>query len=880
MKPNRRFALVLILCLMGGLVPPASARQIIVLTETSPNAHITSGQATIYGSPGTNQVTVEPGTHTQLLNVQGHNVIRINSDSSLFSFTRSGAYVSLQGQDGTFVKIPATSIAQALIFNDVRQDLVIVNGQILIGSQTVPFSDRKNRKPVAESISLNMDSTIPYFEQQLIGHDPDNDIISYDLMSASSGPGYAFAYINPKTGMLYVTCEPNGEDRFELRYHVTDGRLFSDPATISVSVDYLSEMDKSLGKNDVDPQQYATFLLSSYNSDLLGGDTPVQPESIDLSGNFPKPGDQGRQGSCVGWATAYAVKSFHEKIEMGWPLNTENHLFSPAFIYNQINGGQDKGSVIFQALDLAVEKGIATLNTMPYSYTDFLTQPSTAALAEANKFKAARWHRINDTSQIKAALINRSPVIAAIHVYEQLKNLKGPDSVYNTTSGERRGGHAVVIVGYDDNRYAGAFKVINSWGTQWGDGGYFWLPYNFAARDVMYEAYVLLDADNTDVTPPDPEDRTEPEPDTSQLPNLSILSWEATYDPRPRGEGKLTYRIANTGTRTAPAGANINLMLSEDGTITGSDYYVIYEPIQQNLEPGESVFREETNALSFRLPDRLETGDYHIALWVDDQNTVMESIETDNISLGGDRITITSALPDLKVNTWYAEWDKQGNGRLTFEVINSGDSPTATLAWDIALVLDEDQVAGNGNEIFLYREMAAYYLNTNDYTFRDESSSARFSLYQDRSGNPVPPGTYFMALWVDTPGFEEESNELNNGSYNWGDIPVYGWASSAGTAMSGTSDPVGNAPETGETGETVASSGGGNAYNGTELPRNIAFMKRMPLSWIPEGGYLQNSPDDVTLPPLLGNQVAGPMGKTVSSETRVVFPLSAEFPMP
>jgi hypothetical protein len=103
---------------------------------------------------------------------------------------------------------------------------------------------------------------------------------------------------------------------------------------------------------------------------------------------------------------------------MGWSLNTVDHLFSPSFVYDQINGGQDQGSYIFHALDLAVNNGIATLRQMPYSVTDYRTQPSAEAFAEAAIFKSAEWNRINDTSQIKAALANRNLVVAGIAVYQ------------------------------------------------------------------------------------------------------------------------------------------------------------------------------------------------------------------------------------------------------------------------------------------------------------------------------------------------------------------------------------------------------------------------------------------------------------------------------
>jgi hypothetical protein len=59
----------------------------------------------------------------------------------------------------------------------------------------------------------------------------------------------------------------------------------------------------------------------------------------------------------VGWATAYALKRYQEAIEIGWPLNTRADIFSPAFVYNQINRGQDQGSLISDALNLIVRDG-------------------------------------------------------------------------------------------------------------------------------------------------------------------------------------------------------------------------------------------------------------------------------------------------------------------------------------------------------------------------------------------------------------------------------------------------------------------------------------------------------------------------------------------
>jgi hypothetical protein len=725
-----------------------------------------------------------------------------------------------------------------------------------------------NRQPYAAPLSLKVDSTLPYIQQQLAGSDPDHDAVVYELLSPTSGTGYSAAYINPNSGMLYLTHKPDGNEAFSISYRVTDGQLFSDPAEVSVTVDYISADEKNTGKIDVAPLDYSEFQLSAYNSDLLGsvGESPGQPTSIDLSANFPEPGDQGRLSSCVGWATAYALKSYQEKLEIGWSLNTPSHLFSPAFVYNQINAGQDQGSYIFEALDLAVAQGISTLATMPYSDTNYLDQPTATATAEAAQYKAARWSRVNDTSQIKAALANRKPVVVGIKVYQQLQNLQGPASVYNTASGNNLGGHAVTIVGYDDNKYGGSFKVINSWGVNWGDNGYFWMPYAFAAREVLSEAYVLEDAENTTGPAPAPDDPTEPEPVYETLPNLTVASWNASYDPRPRGEGSLTYTIANTGSGLAPQGADVNLMLSANAEISGNDYYVIYEPIVFDLQPGETVYRDENNAIGFRFPDQLPAGTYYMALWVDDLDRVSEANENDNISLGDSEVTIENSLPDLSVNNWYAEWDYFGNGSLTYEVINSGASTTSSSDWYVNLILDQDQTVGNGNEYYLFFEQAGYYLEPGQYLYRNQFSAAYFNLYYDQYFNPIPTGVYFLALWVDDLNSEAESNEMNNGSYSWGQVSISPDSFSAERNQAETPQPA-------------AKAGRSKAYNGRKLPSRNLVMKKVEISRGEAGQIAMKFLEEEQSSPQTARATLA-AGKTIREKTGLVFPASRGFAMP
>jgi hypothetical protein len=390
------------------------------------------------------------------------------------------------------------------------------------------------------------------------------------------------------------------------------------------------------------------------------------------------------------------------------------------------------------------------------------------------------------------------------------------------------------------------------------------MPYDFAARGVLSEAYVLEDAENG--TDPVPEDPTEPEPDYNTLPNLTVESWNASYDPSPRGAGSLTYSIVNSGPGTAPAGADVNLMLSPNEEISSTDYYVIYETIPFDLQPGGSAFRDPANSIGFQFPDQLEQGVYYMALWVDDLDVITESNENDNISRGDQRITITNSLPDLAVNTWYAEWDGFGNGSLTYEVINNGASATTTTDWDINLILDSDQVVGNGNEIYLFYEPGNFILNPGESVYRDTRFPAPFNLYQDAFGSPVPSGTYFMALWVDDLDSVSESNELNNGSYSWGTVPIFGFAAGNDSPGMSSSD---SAPTTIQR----------KAYNGKKLPPKNLVLQKVEITRDSSGkmSFTVLGQDKSNVKK--SAQLIQP-SKKISSKAGLIFPTAARRPMP
>ena len=116
--------------------------------------------------------------------------------------------------------------------------------------------------------------------------------------------------------------------------------------------------------------------------------------SVDLSSQMPPVGNQGTQGSCAAWAIGYYQKTHYEWREHHWNDSVTSHQYSPAFIYNQINGGADQGSGTSEAFALITDQGCGTMADCPYSQSDYTTWPSESA--EHLKSSLTRWLRVRN----------------------------------------------------------------------------------------------------------------------------------------------------------------------------------------------------------------------------------------------------------------------------------------------------------------------------------------------------------------------------------------------------------------------------------------------------------------------------------------------------
>jgi len=313
--------------------------------------------------------------------------------------------------------------------------------------------------------------------------------------------------------------------------------------------------------------------------------TPPDPTAYaayELPSTFlPPVGDQGNESSCVGWSTSYYYKTFQEAKKYGWSPNSRDHIFSPSFIYNQINGGQDKGSNIADALAKITQTGDVPFAAFPYVNGDYTTQPAADLLAVAQHYHAADFGYLyvrNDANSpapdltlLKRWLSGGDGLVIGLQVPSpSFNNYNG--GVYDgpADTDTALDGHAMFVVGYDDNVDGtgyGAFRVINSWTTQWGDNGYGWLSYDYLSR-YLGGAWVMANTPNA--VPPSATSVPAPATPNPQPTVPARPRPQPTPPPAPPVSPAVIY--AATGSSTlAPNPANRDFIATLTFTFVASD---------------------------------------------------------------------------------------------------------------------------------------------------------------------------------------------------------------------------------------------------------------------------------------------------------------------
>jgi C1A family cysteine protease len=233
--------------------------------------------------------------------------------------------------------------------------------------------------------------------------------------------------------------------------------------------------------------------LPDHRDRIYNDEDEVQPASalppmVDLSPHMPPIYDQGQLGSCTGNGIARVFE--YEAMAQSEAEQTPSRLF---IYYNEraIEGtvSQDSGGQVRDGIKVVHKLGAPPETLWPYSDANpgpFEEKPPASVYAAARTYEALVYKRILPDAEgnaLRSALAANHPVVFGFSVPAYFE----PNPAWNPAetplplpgpNDKIIGGHCVVISGYDysGSRFAGpAFQIDNSWGTQWGIGGRFWM---------------------------------------------------------------------------------------------------------------------------------------------------------------------------------------------------------------------------------------------------------------------------------------------------------------------------------------------------------------------------------------------------------------------
>ncbi|BBO78655.1 cysteine protease [Desulfosarcina widdelii] len=233
-------------------------------------------------------------------------------------------------------------------------------------------------------------------------------------------------------------------------------------------------------------------------------------DSVDLTPWCSPIENQGQLGSCTANAGAGLIEYF-ERRAFGKHLDA-SRLFLYKVTRNMLHLTGDTGAYLRTTMAAMTIFGVPPSEYWPYDPASFDDEPPAFCYAFAQNYQSIQFYRLDTMGitgqvlldRIKLFLAAGLPSMFGFTVYSSFIEAGESGKIPFPSHGDRvEGGHAVVAVGYDDNltvkaknplapETTGALRIRNSWGSDWGDKGYGWLPYEYVRQGIAVDWWSLL----------------------------------------------------------------------------------------------------------------------------------------------------------------------------------------------------------------------------------------------------------------------------------------------------------------------------------------------------------------------------------------------------